>query len=560
MSTQINVTVGQQPLLDKSNQQTQANRQAFLEQQRRAKVSQEGKSQRDASRAQRGVGPDGKPLYGQAVPKTRPWEEPAAWRIKNEFLPYFWYRQTTVSTGGKTYLKLLVSSGDSSQSAEYTFSSPNVFSHLAATQPTLPAAPEWTLVSNYYTSGSLGNVAPSFPTDAKDYREETDLGGGARDVCIIDGDSVTLTAPDGFSASQTIRRKRRLASGLWSVSNTRQRFLILPLGNKKALVVFYLRQAAHHRLVTFNEESTTTPLSISNQVIPGNNSSRVVTTETSFTYSSNTEIKNAINQEESVCFLVGQSTATVVDTPHALLDQLRSHVGELVSKSETGTYQLLDACPTTGLNTYSHNHTYPLAPTFIDPATGTTKRGYTYPYTEFAYQRTGEAASYVDFNGPSSQMKYEGYGVVVDGGYVAGWAGPLSWYYLDSIAAATSIVTATTHEQLRAISTPGISLSVADALPYSKYLGDPAFTGTAPKSLANMLLDGNVFAWRSGGGALQGSLNQANYPYGGPPWTKQDYLLKKAPSRPSASHSLIPIYDWGNKALCSAQKARYGIP
>jgi hypothetical protein len=86
MSTYINVTVGQQSLLDKSNQQTQANRQAFLDRQRQVKTGEEGKRQRDANRAQQGIGPDGKPLYGQALAGKRPWEEPAAFRFQGKGL------------------------------------------------------------------------------------------------------------------------------------------------------------------------------------------------------------------------------------------------------------------------------------------------------------------------------------------------------------------------------------------------------------------------------------------------------------------------------------------
>lgn len=80
MSTYINVTVGKAGLSDQAKQQTNANRQAKLEADARNKAEVDGKRQRDANRALQGIGPDGKPLYGQLLQATVRRDEPAAWR------------------------------------------------------------------------------------------------------------------------------------------------------------------------------------------------------------------------------------------------------------------------------------------------------------------------------------------------------------------------------------------------------------------------------------------------------------------------------------------------
>lgn len=80
MSTYINVTVDGGGLSERAKAQTNANRQAKLEGDNRQKVRATGTQQRNANRAQQGIGPDGRALYGtpQAQPMRR--DEPAAFR------------------------------------------------------------------------------------------------------------------------------------------------------------------------------------------------------------------------------------------------------------------------------------------------------------------------------------------------------------------------------------------------------------------------------------------------------------------------------------------------
>lgn len=80
MSTQINVIVDNGGLSEKARRQTQANRWSKLEGDNRQKVEAKAIQQRDANRALRGIGLDGRPLYGtpQAQPMRR--DEPAAFR------------------------------------------------------------------------------------------------------------------------------------------------------------------------------------------------------------------------------------------------------------------------------------------------------------------------------------------------------------------------------------------------------------------------------------------------------------------------------------------------
>ena len=554
MSTQINITVDSGGLSRKAKQQTTVNRLLKMEDDHQKKVGNEAMDKRTDVLKAKQLGPDGRPFYGTQLPLSTRKEELAAWR-RSDYLPYFWYHQTFVSVDGKSYLKLSVYSGDLAESAEYTFSSPSTSSHLSSTVPTLPAAPNWPNVADFFTG-----LPPNELGLGKDYREQQDNGGGVKDVCITNGSSVLLTAPDGYTAYQSPKRTRRQAYGYWTAQSSRQRLLMLPLGNKKALVLAYIRQAAHNRVASFSEESITTPISIGNQVVPGNNFSRIVTTNTSFSHGFSVEVKDEIDQEECVCFLVSQTSATIIATPPLLLSKLREHVGQLVRVNKTGTFTFMNACPTVALDYYTYNHSYPSGSTFVDPITGATKNGFTYSYVDFAFQRENESVADVDFNNGDSQMKYAGYGLMDKGSYVSFAACPLGWYYLDSVNSATEIVTATTHEQLRAVHAPGIIESVATALPFRKYVGNPAYTGPNPKSLADMVLDGNVYAWRSDGNMFQGSLTELNYTYGKSPWLRQTYLIKKAIRIPSNVFNLVLIYDWDNKSLCSRQRSRYGIP
>lgn len=83
MSTYINVTVDGGGLSERAKAQTNANRQAKLEGDNRQKVEAQGRDQRDATRAQQGIGPDGQPLYGAPVRNPLRRDEPAAFRRQN---------------------------------------------------------------------------------------------------------------------------------------------------------------------------------------------------------------------------------------------------------------------------------------------------------------------------------------------------------------------------------------------------------------------------------------------------------------------------------------------
>lgn len=84
MSTYINVTVDGGGLSERAKAQTNANRQAKLEGDNRQKVEAQGRDQRDATRAQQGIGPDGQPLYGTPARNTLRRDEPAAFRSQKK--------------------------------------------------------------------------------------------------------------------------------------------------------------------------------------------------------------------------------------------------------------------------------------------------------------------------------------------------------------------------------------------------------------------------------------------------------------------------------------------
>lgn len=78
MSTQINVIVDNGGLSEKAKRQTQANRWSKLESDNRQKVEAAGTQQRDATRAQQGIGADGRPLFGTPPAQVLRRDEPAA--------------------------------------------------------------------------------------------------------------------------------------------------------------------------------------------------------------------------------------------------------------------------------------------------------------------------------------------------------------------------------------------------------------------------------------------------------------------------------------------------
>lgn len=78
MTTRINVIVDNGGLSEKAKRQTQANRLQKLEADNRLKVEAAAIEERNNKRALEGVGPDGRPLYGQQVRGGRPDEEPIA--------------------------------------------------------------------------------------------------------------------------------------------------------------------------------------------------------------------------------------------------------------------------------------------------------------------------------------------------------------------------------------------------------------------------------------------------------------------------------------------------
>lgn len=80
MSTQINVIVGGGGLSAAAKLQTQVNRQTKLNADKRQQVGAKGRNQRDAARAQNGLGANGKPLNTTTPGVSRRFDEPAAVR------------------------------------------------------------------------------------------------------------------------------------------------------------------------------------------------------------------------------------------------------------------------------------------------------------------------------------------------------------------------------------------------------------------------------------------------------------------------------------------------
>lgn len=551
MTTQINVIVDNGGLSEKAKRQTQANRWSKLEGDNRQKVQATGTQQRDANRAQQGIGSDGRPLYGTQSAQPLRRDEPAAFRLaKPEELGYFWLRQTTETVNGMTYRKLVATSGDGANTAEVRLTNPTLFSYVNATRPAMPAS-GFAYASDYYTAGVLNLInSPNYayplkyPNNAKDYRETTsDLS----TTCLTDS-AVTLTAPDGLTTVSYIRHNSRKIFAVYDVWNSRERSLALPLGKDLALVAWYYAGAAHHRYLAITETTTSTPVAISN-------TPRTVTTNVTRSYTNTVQKLNPTQFEECVCFLVSRTRAEQIATPPLLIEQFRSLVGVPTTRTETAYFEALSGCSTLAYSAqYQETFNYSGYPTFTRPDTGATTRGNTFTYDDIYFQRPGQALEAADSN---ATLSYGAYGLLYRGSVDSTTVGatPLSWFHLDSRAAGASIANATTHQGIRAVSSAGITGTVGDKLAFNKYLGMPNY----PSAMTSLLLQGDKGAFKADGGSISGSLSQENYPYGAPPWLTETVTIKKLPAQPPNSPTLYFVYDWGNRSFCAQQAARYGI-
>lgn len=546
MTTRINVNVDQQALLQRSREQTQSNRWAFLEGQNRSKVGKEAERQRDANRAARGLTADGS-MYNNRLRQLPQRPDPAAWRTGKQ-LGYFWLRQTTQSANGMTYRKLVVTSGDGSKTAEATLTNPTVFSYLNATRPAMPAS-GFEYATNYYSNTLALINSPyyayplKFPNSARDYRETTaDLS----TTCLTDA-SVSLTAPDGFVVNVSARHNSRKIFAVYDVSNSRERSLALPLGKDVALVAWYYAGAAHHRYLTITETTTSTPAAVSN-------SPRTITTNVTRSYTSTVQKLSPTQFEECICFLVSRTRAEKIEPPPLIVQQFRSLVGTPATKTETAYFEAALGCSTLDFNgQYQETFSYSGYPTFTSPATGASTRGNTFTYDDIYFERSG-ALEAADSN---STLNYGAYGLLYKGSVDSTTVGatPLSWFHLDSRNAGASIANATTHQALRAVSSAGITGTVGDKLSYKKYLGLPYY----PSIMGAKVLEGDQKAFKANGGSFNGSLSDENYQYGNSPWLSATLLIKQAQSQPSGSPQLYFVYDWGNAGFCREQATRYGI-
>lgn len=90
MTTNINVVVGGDGLLPQAKAQTDANRFQQQEKERRIKAKAQGIEQRNAKRAEEGIGPDGKPLRDNHFKHVYKWSELSAQRFGNINVGHCW--------------------------------------------------------------------------------------------------------------------------------------------------------------------------------------------------------------------------------------------------------------------------------------------------------------------------------------------------------------------------------------------------------------------------------------------------------------------------------------
>jgi hypothetical protein len=99
MTTNINITVGGNSLVDQAKAQQQAARTAKLLQDNQARIEAEAKAKRDAELARQGLAPDGTPLFGtQAQTRFAP-DEPAANRQSSDTFANFFVTNYTLQEG-----------------------------------------------------------------------------------------------------------------------------------------------------------------------------------------------------------------------------------------------------------------------------------------------------------------------------------------------------------------------------------------------------------------------------------------------------------------------------
>ncbi|NBN87550.1 MAG: hypothetical protein EBV32_00425 [Proteobacteria bacterium] len=233
MSTYINVTVGKTGLSDKAKQQTNANRQAKLEADARDKAEVEGKRQRDANRAEQGIGPDGKPLYGQPLQTAARKDEPAAFRQIDTVI--------VNGIGIKVEYSTALASGDVDWTVKVSI---GAFTSTEATQFIYP----------YRTNA--WNVAPT-PSGLP-----TTWTALPRDVGLVDQygnyflDSSDIFYDDSNHAGGTYSIARDISGNLdLNVNNSR--LIPLPDGQGGAYIIFLLNRLHRKRVDRITKTATT---------------------------------------------------------------------------------------------------------------------------------------------------------------------------------------------------------------------------------------------------------------------------------------------------------------
>jgi len=161
MSTYINVTVGKAGLSDKAKQQTNANRQAKLEADARSKAEVDGKRQRDANRAQQGIGPDGQPLFGLPLQTAARKDEPAARRNS----VFEWSIEPTAATQTGPYAFTAVTKAAKQSPLVFTASNSSALNGLGSSTSG-PGGNGYSL-RNTSRGGDLRVTSPDFTMDGK---------------------------------------------------------------------------------------------------------------------------------------------------------------------------------------------------------------------------------------------------------------------------------------------------------------------------------------------------------------------------------------------------------
>lgn len=545
MSTNINITVSGNSLIDQAQAQQQAARQAQLEKENRLKLERDATRERTAQeRGTVGAGPGpgrnatAAPVNGSLRRSSPLLDEPAAQRSSAE-LGFFWYASTTETENQLSYEHFRVASGDGLKIINAQFENPDLTSYLIANR-TPHVAPTSNIAGN--THLSLFDSWEAAGTKNWIYRDNTCT---SRSTVSLPNPKYPAPLQPEFLTRDVYEKEQVYVSQSVAVA-TYYITTMLPLGKDSVLFVAYRHQYGCEVTTTIRERRKQTPIEIELDAAGlFTRTNYLFTSEEAAAASTNT---SPTSQEDYLAIRVSHTTAEQVDLPLGLLTRLRSKRGNTALTSTSEDYTLFFG------NTPSEFSEAPIEACTHpndDPSSFLTSSFGAFPgplssgLAGFAYsfsspERTGE--SYFDL--PAYGISYQG--------SLSTFASPMAWFDLDTDAPS---VTLYTHEDCLNYESPRISGSVSSKLRVTAQLGEPA-------SLSNLILNypPEKIKYRKAKTYFSGSIYSQGYSYSNAAfWSSPQAVLKKGKtgSLPFSLATPYVIYDWGNPSFCRAEFSRY---